>query len=97
MEYGSTLGLKELQAMGKEIKLAEESILPFGTSLLALTTGPVKSLPIENAPELTAKTFARTCKKLSRCSTGTVEKLADKTSPAQKIDFAFSSQKDVLW
>ena len=66
MAYGSTLGSKELQAMGKEIKLAEEAIFPFGTSLLALTTGPVKSLPMENAPELAAKNFARSRKKLGR-------------------------------
>lgn len=83
--------------MGKETMLAKEVILAFGTSLLALTTGPLKSLPIENASELTAKNFANSCKILSRCSTGIVEKLVDKTSPAQKVDFAFSSQKGVLW
>ena len=82
--------------MGKETMLAEEAILAFGTSLLALTTGPLKSLPIENSSELTAKNFANLCKILSRCCTGMAETLADKTSPAQKVDFAFSSQKEVL-
>ena len=45
--------------MGKETRFAEEEILALGTSLLALTTGPLKSLPIENAPELTSKNLAK--------------------------------------
>ena len=97
MEYGSTLGSKELQAMGKETKPAEEAILPFGTSLLALTIGPVKSLPMENIPELIVKKFAKSRRILRRCSTGMIEKLVDKTSPAQIVDFALSSQNVVLW
>ena len=82
--------------MGKETRFAEEEILALGTSLLALTTGPLKSLPIKNAPELTSKNFAKSCMIASRCSAGTVEKLVDKTSPAQNVDFAFSSQKGAL-
>lgn len=82
--------------MGKETRFAEEEILALGTSLLALTTGPLKSLPIENAPELTSTNFAKSRMIVSRCSTGMFEKLVDKTSPAQNADFAFSSQKGVL-